>query len=240
MHIRTVPIGGLTVRATGGHDGDGSGNGPLVILLHGFGAPGDDLVPLAEVLEVPPGTRFLFPEGPLSLNAGYGDARAWWMVDMNRIAQDRAAGRMRDMSADVPRGLPAAREAIESFLAELPKAMPVDPTRTVLGGFSQGAMLSCDHIMRTTYPCAALVQLSGSLLARMDWQPSARRRGLPVFHSHGTHDEVLPFQMAERLRDELTGAGLTVDWHAFRGGHELPHTVLARLGQFLTRVLAPR
>lgn len=236
--MRTLSIGSLNARLVGGTDGRGSGSGPLVILLHGFGAPGDDLVPLAEALDVPTATRFLFPEGPLHLNAGYGDARAWWMIDMNRLAQERAAGRMRDLSGEVPRGLPAARDAIHAFLTALPTALPVDPLRTVLGGFSQGAMLTCDMVMRTSTPCAALVQLSGSLLARNEWHPAvAMRRGLPVFHSHGMQDEVLPFPMAERLRDEMTALGLTVEWHGFRGGHEIPMRVLSRLSQFLTRVL---
>jgi phospholipase/carboxylesterase len=46
--MRVDKLGGLTVRLTGGTDGKGGGNGPLVVLLHGFGAPGDDLVPLSE------------------------------------------------------------------------------------------------------------------------------------------------------------------------------------------------
>ena len=75
--MREEQIGGLRARMTGGTDGKGGGQGPLVLLLHGFGAPGDDLVPLADVLNVPAGTRFVFPEGPLSLSFGPGDARAW-------------------------------------------------------------------------------------------------------------------------------------------------------------------
>jgi len=44
--------------------------------------------------------------------------------------------------------------------------------------------------------------------------------------------------MAERLREELTQAGLAVEWHNFRGGHEIPELVLRRLGTFLTNALA--
>ncbi len=235
--MRVVELSGLTVRLAAGTDGHGGGKGPLVILLHGFGALGDDLVSLAEELDVPGGTRFVFPEGPLALHVGYGAARAWWIVDMNALAEERAAGRMRDLSGEVPQGLPAARDAIESFLAALPRLVPVDPKRTIIGGFSQGAMLTCDLVMRTALPCAGLVQLSGTLLARHHWRPDAAlRRGMPVFLSHGTGDPVLPFPMAERLRDELRRSGLSVEWHAFRGGHEIPKPVLARLGAFLTSV----
>lgn len=231
-------IGGLTVRLTGGTDGQGGGSGPVVILLHGFGAPGDDLVPLADVMAVPKETRFLFPEGPLSMSFGYGDARAWWLIDMARLEADRAAGRVRDLSGEVPRGLPQVRDAMEAFLNQLLRVMPLDYKKTVIGGFSQGAMLTCDLVMRTGFPFAGLVQLSGTLLAKPDWRLSgSKRTGLPVFQSHGTQDPILPYVMAERLRDELTHAGLSVEWHNFRGGHEIPEPVLQRLSAFLTKVL---
>lgn len=236
MKLQTV--GGLKVRIFGGTDGRGAGDGPLVILLHGFGAAGDDLVTLADVLDVPDDTRFAFPEGPLALNLGYGDSRAWWIIDMNRLAQERAAGRLRDLSTEVPRGLPTARRTLDSFLDGLPQAMPVDPTRTILGGFSQGAMLACDLVMRTAFPIAGLIQLSGTLLARHEWASDlASRRGLPVFQSHGTQDEVLPYSMAEQLRDELTASGLSMEWQSFRGGHEIPECVVDRLGRFVTKVV---
>ncbi len=235
--MREESLGGLKVRLVGGTDGKGGGNGPVVILLHGFGAPGDDLVPLAEVLTVPNGTRFLFPEGPLSLSMGFGDSRAWWLIDMTRLEADRAAGRVRDLSQEVPRGLPQARQALESFLAALPRAMKIDFTQTIIGGFSQGAMLTCDLVMRTAQPVAGLVQLSGTLLAKQEWQPTvAKRKGLPVFQSHGVADSVLPYVMAERLRDELTQEGLAVEWHNFRGGHEIPEMVMRRLGSFMTKI----
>lgn len=236
--MKTELLGGLKTRLTGGTDGHGGGSGPVIILLHGFGAPGDDLVPLAEVMAVPKGTRFLFPEGPLSLSFGYGDARAWWLIDMARLEADRAAGRVRDLSGEVPRGLPPVREVFEQFLTQLPHAMPIDYKKAVIGGFSQGAMLSCDTVMRTTFPFAGLVQLSSSLVAQQEWRPAvSKRTGLPVFQSHGTQDPILPYVMAERLRDELTKSGLAVEWHNFRGGHEIPEPVLRQLSAFLTKVL---
>ena len=232
-------LSGLKTRLRGGTDGKGGGNGPAVILLHGFGAPGDDLVPLAEVLDVPVGTRWLFPEAPVSLNMGYGDARAWWMIDMARIQADRAAGRVRDLSMEIPNGLALARERLLTFLKELPRHFPIDYKKRVIGGFSQGAMVTCDAVLHTDYPFAGLVQLSGNLLAQPVWGPlMTKRKGLPVFQSHGTQDEILPYVGAERLRDTLSQSGLVVDWHSFRGGHEIPEPVLRALNVFLKTVLA--
>jgi len=231
-------LGGLTVRLTGGTDGRGGGNGPLVVLLHGFGAPGDDLASLADVLHVPAGTRFIFPEGPLSLSFGPRDARAWWLIDMARIAADQAAGRIRDLSNEIPKGLAPARETMLVFLKEVEQKFGADPRKTVLGGFSQGAMLSCDLMLKTAQPYAGLIQLSGTLLATQEWIPLLqKRKGLPVFQSHGMQDELLPYVGAERLRDILTHAGLSVEWHSFRGGHEIPRSILQRLGPFITKAV---
>ena len=208
------------------------------MLLHGFGAPGDDLVPLADVIQVPIGTRWLFPEAPLSLNMGFGDSRAWWIIDFARIQEDRAAGRIRDLSVEIPQGLALARERFLSFLKELPRQLSIDYKKTVIGGFSQGAMLTCDAVLQTDYPFAGLVQLSGNLLAKTVWGPlMTKRRGLPVFQSHGTKDDMLPHIGAERLSDALTKSGLAVEWHSFPGGHEIPEPVLRRLSTFITKVL---
>lgn len=237
--MRVLTVGGLKIRLAGGMDGSGSGKGPAVILVHGYGAPGDDLVVLAEVLGGPSGTRWIFPEGPLLLSMGFGDSRAWWLIDMARLEADRAAGRVRDLSGEVPRGLPQARQAFETFLTALPQVLPVEYKQTVIGGFSQGAMLTCDIVMRTSIPFAGLIQLSGTLIAKQDWRPTvAKRAGLRVFQSHGTQDPILPYVMAERLRDELVKAGLSVDWQSFRGGHEIPQSVINRLSGFVDQVLA--
>ena len=236
--MREEYIGGLLTRVTGGTDGKGGGRGPLVLLLHGFGAPGDDLVSLADVLDVPTGARFVFPEGPLSLSFGPRDARARWIIDMARMQADQMAGRVRDLSQEIPKGLAPARETMLTFLKEVEHKFGTDPRKTILGGFSQGAMLACDVMLRTTQPYAGLIQLSGTLLAAQEWAPLLqKRKGLPVFQSHGRQDEILPYVGAERLRDTLTHAGLSVEWHSFRGGHEIPRPVRRRLGPFITKAV---
>ena len=236
--MREEQIGGLRTRVTGGTDGKGGGRGPLILLLHGFGAPGNDLVSLADDLIVPTGTRFVFPEGPLSLSFGPSDARAWWLIDMARMQADHMAGRVRDLSQDIPKGLAPARETMLAFMKEVERQFGADPRTTLLGGFSQGAMLSCDVMLRSTQPYAGLIQLSGTLLATQEWVPLLqKRKGLPVFQSHGMQDEILPYIGAERLRDTLSHGGLSVEWHSFRGGHEIPKAVLRQLGPFITKAV---
>jgi phospholipase/carboxylesterase len=135
-------------------------------------------------------------------------------------------------------GLALARERILAFLKELPRQIQIDYKKTVIGGFSQGAMLTCDAVLHTDYPFTGLVQLSGNLLAREVWSPlMGKRKGLSVFQSHGTLDDILPHVGAERLRGALSESGLLVEWLSFRGGHEIPEAVLQQLSVFLTKRL---
>ena len=227
--MRVHTYGGLDVHIAGGPDREGGGDGPVVILLHGFGAPGDDLVALWRMLRVPDDVRFVFPVAPLRLDDGLPDGRAWWMLDLDLIAR----GLPRNIEA-VPDGLAFARERVFAMLDEFDRHEGLPPDRVFLGGFSQGAMLACDTMLRSPRPFAGLIILSGSIIARPEWEarwPS--RKGLPVFQSHGTDDPLLPHETATQLKDSLLAHGLPVTWHEFRGGHEIPPQVLDQLGLFL-------
>lgn len=227
--MRTVNWGGLTVRLVGGADREGGGGGPVVVLLHGFGAPGDDLVPLAG--EVGVEGRFVFPAAPLGLPPEYGLGRAWWPIDMMRLQLAMMSGQVRDMSRETPEGLEAARERVVAMLGDMREALGIGSAPIWLGGFSQGAMLACDVALRTPEPLAGLALMSGTLLCEDEWIPRiAGRAGLPVLISHGRQDPLLPFGLAERLRDEFLRSGARVTWVPFEGGHGIAPIVLDALG----------
>jgi phospholipase/carboxylesterase len=228
--MREETIAGLQVRFTGGTDRNGGGDGPLVVLMHGFGAPGTDLVPLARVLDVPREVRFAFPAAPLDLGPQYAGGRAWWWIDMEKIQLAAMRGQPLDRSGEVPEGLAEARAAMVQVL----DAIAPKDTKLVLGGFSQGAMLACDLALRTERPLAGLAILSGTLIAKSEWAPLApKRAGLRALVTHGQSDPILPFGQAERLRDFLSGAGLDVKWIPFRGQHEIPPQALEGLAQLV-------
>jgi phospholipase/carboxylesterase len=232
-------LGDLDCVIAGGTDGQGGGDGPTVILMHGFGAGGDDLVDLANYVEVPPGTRWVFPAGPLELGGLYGDSRAWWMIDLARLEPELAAGRAIDRADEVPDGLPAARAAVLGLLDALARDYGRTDARTVLGGFSQGAMLTVDVALHAPGKLAGLALMSGTLLAESVWQPrAAALAGVTIFQSHGTKDGLLAYRGAERLRDFLLAAGAEVGFMPFPGGHELPPPVLEGLAELLARTLA--
>ncbi len=236
--MKKTRVAGLDVVLAGGTDREGGGSGPLVVLLHGFGAPGDDLVPLWRVMRVPSGTRFAFPAAPLETHMMPGmDSRAWWHIDMLRLQQAIERGDPRELSGEEPEGLTEAREKMDAFLTEIRAAL--SPSKLVLGGFSQGSMLTMDTCLRTSHAPDALVLLSSTLLAQDVWVPKMKAlSGKPVFQSHGTRDPILPFALAERLRDELALAGARVTFVPFRGAHEIPGPVLEELCNFLDPVLS--
>ncbi|MHB8879801.1 MAG: alpha/beta hydrolase [Myxococcaceae bacterium] len=221
----------------------------VVVFLHGFGAPGGDLVPLgSELFKLCPPlagrVRFVFPEAPLSLQElGMGEARAWWMLEPAHFAAIASGDlpQMLKMRHEVPEGLPRARRLLIGLVEELSRSTGLPYSRIVLGGFSQGAMLATDVALRLEEPPAGLVVLSGTLVNEGEWAKRApNRAGLGVLLSHGRQDPLLPFQNALALRDLLAGAGLGVEFLPFEGGHTLSPAALSRVGAFLGARLPDR
>ena len=218
-----------------------------VILLHGYGAPGDDLVGLAPELgrirpRLKTETRWFFPEGPLRIPEGGPDARAWWPIDMERQQQAMFEGEAaRDsFRQEKPAGLDAARAAVTALTDAVRRQLPPDG-QWVLGGFSQGAMLSTDLALqgfeRESGPDGLLL-FSGTLTNATEWRsyPTARR-GIRVFQSHGTSDPLLPFADAEKVRDLLMSAGHHVEFVSFDGGHTIPRIALEGAAALLDGLL---
>ncbi len=213
----------------------------VMILCHGFGAPGDDLVGLAPELvrEVPAlrDVRFYFPAAPLTLEGGWGDSRAWWLIDMGaiqRLQHDQAA--QREFRKIEPEGLPAARRAMLALVQQVAAETGLPMRKIMLGGFSQGAMLASDVALRLEEAPGALVVLSGTLLIEDVWRTRAKARaGLPVFQSHGRQDPILPYRAAEWLKELFLEAGMQHEFVPFDGGHTIGPDALLKLGDFLAR-----
>ena len=177
--------------------GDAAGT---LVLLHGRGADEHDLFPLLDALDPERRLRGLTPGGPLALPPG---GRHWYQL------------------AGIPTPDPdtfwPSFQALSDLLAGLQE--PV-----VLGGFSQGAVMSYALSLgrgREARP-AALLPLSGFMpqvpgldldLAGLD--------GWPVGIAHGSLDPVIPVGFSRAARDALTDAGADVHYHE----SPLPHTI---------------
>lgn len=228
-------LAGLDVQVQGGRDTPGA---PVVVLLHGFQMSADDLAPFGASMGLP--AVFLFPDGPIDLlpDPSGRRRRAWWRIDTQARDAAIAAGLDRDLSDEVPAGLPDARARLVELLEQVAERWPGRPT--FVGGFSQGAILTLDMVLRTGRRPTGLILLSGARVDAAAVRPlMARVAGLPVFHSHGSGDTELSFRAAERLSHELAAAGAGVVWRPFDGGHEIPLPVLRELKKFVRAHAVP-
>lgn len=224
--LTDAAFGGLEVVQRGDLR-DADRGGTAVVLLHGWGAPGDDLVDLAGVL-AQPRTRFFFPVAPLP---EVGGGRAWWHLD--------AADRPRHAGADdAPATAPPhpqllrVRTAIQGVLRTIRTKFV--PETLILGGFSQGAMLSLDVAVQGEPAVDRVVALSGLLLQdSLAAMGAARAKRPPVLLAHGEDDQVVPFRAGELARTLLTRAGFPVTFRPFAGGHTIPAETIDHVRAFL-------
>jgi phospholipase/carboxylesterase len=239
VNSHQTTLGGLSCQVV---DALPPGDSPelIVVLCHGFGAPGTDLVPLVpEILSLDPGleakVRFVFPAAPLTLDEiGMVGGRAWWHLDVQKMAMAVERGELRIFRNETPEGLDSARDALTTLVSELQKSTGLPVSKIVLAGFSQGAMLATEVALSLDASPAGLGIFSGTLLCEEQWRELATKRGpLHVFQSHGRFDPLLPFQAAEWLRDLFLESGMEVDFVPFDGMHEIPAVALHRFTALL-------
>jgi phospholipase/carboxylesterase len=214
---------------------EGSEEGPTVVLFHGFGADMNDLASLAQVIEVPEGTNWIFPNGHLTVPlGGHFEGRAWFPISISELERSAASGQPIDWGSLVPPGLDQAR----ALAIELIEELAVPNEQLILGGFSQGGMLATDVTLHLDTAPAGLAVLSGTLVNGQEWAKLApKHSGLGFYQSHGVNDTVLNFDMAVRLEKLLLDAGWKGQLQRFSGAHEIPSAVISSLGAYIRRRL---
>lgn len=197
----------------------------MVVLLHGYGSNGDDLIGLAPYWRASlPDTVFLAPNAP-AICPGAPDGYQWWaLTDLSR--EGRAAG--------VRRAAPLLNAFIDMHRA----AYDLPNSRVALVGFSQGTMMALHVAPRRPEVLAGVVGYSG-MLADADALRAEIKTRPPVLLVHGDADDVVPFAAMGQADSALKGLGFDVDTHASRGlGHSIDEAGLRLGGAFLARVLS--
>jgi phospholipase/carboxylesterase len=199
----------------------------LVILVHGFGANGEDLISLgAQWQHMLPDAAFAAPNAP--------DRVPEAPMGFQWFALRTMEGKDLEPSAA------AAAPALEAFIEAELKATGVAPENLVLLGFSQGAMMALYVGLRLKIAPAAILAYSGQLLGRIP-QPAPGGTYPPVFICHGDSDTVVPPQLMFVAMGALQQVGATVDWHLARNiGHGIDPESLELGGQFLLTAFGPR
>ena len=217
----------------------------LVVLCHGFGASGTDLVGCYEdiLFHMPEGTppsAFLFPEAPVDLSdEGMYGSRAWWRINMAQLMQLSATNSFDEMKNVVPEGVDEARltlcETVEACRLQNNWAnVPV-----VLGGFSQGAMLAVDTITRGTIEhVVGLLVFSGALICESKWKEAAadKLQKMPLVQSHGRMDQVLPVSTGRWLNSLLRELGAEGGLIEFNGPHTIPSEAIESATELLVKL----
>ncbi|MFL5267784.1 MAG: alpha/beta hydrolase [Stellaceae bacterium] len=196
----------------------------LVILLHGLGADGNDLIGLApHWARLVPDTEFLSPNAPFPCDmAPYGYQ---WFSSQDR-SREAVLG-----------GVRAAAPILDSFLDDVLAERGLSESDLALVGFSQGTMMSLFVGLRRDKPVAGIVGFSGRLLAP-DLLGQELRSRPPVLLVHGTDDPLVPYSSLAEAEAALKAADVPVETVTSVGiGHSIDNEGLRRGGLFLRNVL---
>lgn len=207
----------------------------IIILFHGYGASMMDLYGLSEVINLKNPCDWIFPNGHLELNLGFGMlGRGWFPVDMPALEQAMAKGEARDFSKESTAEFKKALEITDKFVS----AFKGEYDNIILGGFSQGSMLTCFLSMIHSQDIKGYLCYSGTLVGQGELvKLMERAEKFPFFQSHGKQDPVLGFSQAQKQYDLFKHAGFKGEFVEFQGAHEIPMEVIQKSQSFLNTLL---
>jgi phospholipase/carboxylesterase len=207
-----------------------------LIMLHGYGANNEDLAPLGPFLngQLTNQIDWYFPQAPIDLAMSpFFDSRAWFHIDVIAMQQAIAQGKPRQLADKLPVGLEDAAKMVFDFIDKIRPQYE----KIIIGGFSQGAMLSVECALIRPELFFKVILWSGNLLCSNRWsdlaKKAATKKQIHFFQSHGEQDSVLSFEGAQGLQNLLIDAGHRLDFHSFQGQHEIPQNILNQTVKFL-------
>jgi phospholipase/carboxylesterase len=192
--------------------------------MHGRGANELDLEPLLSLLDPEARLVGILPRGPLTLPPG---GAHWYVVPQ--------------VGYPDPDTFFTTLGRTSTWLDAVLEDLAVPPDRTVLGGFSQGAVMSYALGLAASRPKPAGILAMSGFIPRVDGLELdlGSRAGLPVSISHGTTDPIIGIQWGRDARDRLTEAGLAVRYHEDPVDHTITPQAIAQAREVLKAALQP-
>jgi phospholipase/carboxylesterase len=172
----------------------------IVVLLHGVGANGDDLIGLAPLMqEALPDTLFIAPNAPEAYDLAPFGYQWFSLRDRNPM----------HMLAGVQNAAPILNAYVDSLL----QAHTLSPAQLALVGFSQGTMTGLYSALRRNAPIAGMVGFSGAMIgADVPAHPFTSKP--PICLIHGEEDSVVPFSALAQAKQILSRAQVVCETHA--------------------------
>ena len=178
----------------------------LIIFFHGYGANSEDLFPLSQTTATMSEHTWIFPEAPIDLGSFAGfRSKAWFNINRDLYEECLIKKDFSPLKKRTPEGLEEASKLVDLMI----KSLGVDPKSIILGGFSQGAMLALDYILRYEFSPASICLLSTSLISYNRWEKQVKKIQVPFFLSHGKQDATLPYILSTELNQMLKSARRT-------------------------------
>jgi phospholipase/carboxylesterase len=208
----------------------------LVVLLHGYGADGRDLIEIGRQWQkLLPRAAFVAPNAPHRMPMS-PMGRQWFSLETRSMAERW-------------KGVTQARPELDVFLDAEIARLGVAPSRLVIVGFSQGTMMALHTGLRRATAPAAILGYSGLLVldpeklkagneaAAQDLAAEAKARP-PIFLVHGDADDVIPATALFDSTEMLARAGIPCEWHLSLGvGHGIDGEGLRQGGEFVAASL---
>ncbi len=201
----------------------------VVILLHGLGSNGRDLISLAPYwAQALPDTLFVSPDAPFPCDMappGYPNSYQWFSL------QNRASSAML-------KGLKDVEPLVREFIDEQLKANGLSPAQMALVGFSQGTMTSLHVGPRYKEPIGGIIGFSGALI----WEPEMAKEKLhhiPVMLIHGEHDDVVPVDAWHHAMTKLSAIGFKPSGYTQPGlYHSIDQQGIVTAASFLQKIFS--
>ena len=195
---------------------------PTVFLLHGYGSNMSDLASICEYINTN-NYIYICPNAPIEIDTGYGNkGYAWFNIntDQGALKEDKYSDLMNEL------------------ISEIDREYCINKNKMILGGFSQGAMVTYDFgINKSNYFCG-LLAMSGKLINKEIFKQGEKiNLDKKIFISHGLYDNVISVNEGREANKIFEAVGFNVEYNEYPITHEISLDVISDIKIWIQKIL---